>query len=187
MTEYVVLVDEDDREIGTEEKLQAHVSPALHRALSVIVCDSRGAILIQQRAAHKYHSPGLWSNTCCGHPRPRERAADAARRRLQEEMGVACELQPACAVTYRLNLGNGLFEHELTHVFVGEFEGSPRPDPSEVSEWKWADVPVLGEMRRTAADTLTPWFGLVLDDLIRWAPTAPSLPSGVRRMVELSV
>lgn len=183
MTEYVVLVDEHDLEVGTEEKMRAHVSPVLHRAVSVIVCNSEGAMLMQRRAAEKYHSPGLWSNTCCGHPRPGERAIDAARRRLFEEMGVECELYPACVLTYRLDLGSGLFEHELNHVFVGEFGGVPRPNPDEVSEWQWVESPALLQMRRDAPLMLTPWFGLVLDCLRRSRPTAASLPPGIRQAI----
>jgi isopentenyl-diphosphate delta-isomerase len=134
--EHVVLVDQQDREIGTEEKLAAHRRGVLHRAFSVFVFDGKGRLLLQRRAAGKYHSAGLWSNTCCGHPRPGEPTDRAARRRLLEEMGFDCPLTPVFSFIYRADLGAGLSEHELDHVFIGRHAGAVRPDPSEVSEWR---------------------------------------------------
>ena len=142
-TELVVLVDEHDRELGTEEKIAAHKSGRLHRAFSVFVTDPAGRILLQRRAAGKYHSAGLWSNTCCGHPRPGEAILDAAHRRLQEEMGFDCVLEDNFTFRYRAELDSGLTEHELDHVVTGTFSGTPRPDPREVAEWR--PVP-LGEL-----------------------------------------
>src|SRR5918997_6672888 len=130
MSEQVILVDEADREVGTGSKLEAHREGALHRAFSVFVFDRRGRLLLQKRAAGKYHSGGLWSNTCCGHPRPGEATAEAARRRLREEMNFDCELRAAFEFLYRAQFTNKLIEHEYDHVFVGEFGGVFVPDES---------------------------------------------------------
>ena len=135
--EHVVLVDERDVAIGTQEKLRAHRDAALHRAVSVFVFDGSGAMLLQRRAAGKYHSGGLWSNAACGHPRPGETPADAPHRRLREEMGIDCPLAPAFTFTYRAELGAGLVEHEVDHVFVGRSGADPAPDPGEVDGWRW--------------------------------------------------
>ena len=147
--EQVILVDQDDREIGVREKLDAHKRGELHRAFSVFVFDGQGALLIQQRAKGKYHTSGLWTNTCDGHPRPGETIAEAARRRLLEEMGFECELDEALAFTYHAELGDGLVEHEYDHVLVGRFDGEPEPDPREAAGWQWVDLETLDEdMRR---------------------------------------
>jgi isopentenyl-diphosphate delta-isomerase len=162
--ERVVLVDERDAELGTLEKQRAHVEGRLHRALSVFVFNEAGDVLLQRRAAAKYHSGGQWTNTCCSHPRPGEPVADAARRRLREEMGFECDLAPAFAFTYRADVGGGLVEHEFDHVFVGRWEGAPAPDPGEVDGWRWA---ALDDLARDAAlhpDAYTPWFRMVLAD-----------------------
>ena len=141
--EQLILVDASDRELGVGEKMQVHRAGALHRAFSVFVFDRSGRLLMQKRAADKYHSGGLWSNTACGHPRPGEATLGAARRRLHEEMGFDCELREAFQFLYRAELGEALVEHEYDHVFVGKYEGDPAPDPSEVSEWRWV---TLGEL-----------------------------------------
>ncbi|MSR06113.1 MAG: isopentenyl-diphosphate Delta-isomerase [Gemmatimonadetes bacterium] len=141
--EQVVLVDEGDREIGTSGKLEAHRAGRLHRAFSVFVFDMRGNLLLQRRADGKYHSAGLWSNTCCGHPRPGEDTLAAAHRRLAEEMGFDCPLTHRFAFTYRADLDQGLVEHELDHVFDGRYADPPEPDPAEVDEWRRAPVPAL--------------------------------------------
>lgn len=180
--EHVVLVDERDRETGVEEKLRAHEAPLLHRAVSVLVCNSAGALLMQRRAVTKYHSAGLWSNTCCGHPRPGEMPKDAAARRLREEMGVVCDLHPAGQLIYRLSLENGLFEHELNRLFVGTFDGKPQPNPEEVGDWKWTVWHDVGWTRVEAASTLTPWFGLVVDEFRRQCDADPAvIPAHIRR------
>ena len=134
----VILVDEADRQIGLSPKLQAHKQGALHRAVSVFVLDGAGRVLLQQRAATKYHSAGLWANTCCSHPRPGETPVVAARRRVREEMGIDCALEPAGVFTYRADVGGGLIEHEVDHVFVGRYDGDPEPNPAEVDAWRWA-------------------------------------------------
>jgi isopentenyl-diphosphate delta-isomerase len=147
MEERVILVDENDVERGTAEKLRAHAEGALHRAFSVIVFNRRGELLLQCRAGGKYHSAGLWTNTCCGHPRPGEDTLVAARRRLGEEMGIDCDLQPLFGLRYRADFANGLAENEYDHVFVGRYDGEPRPDPGEVQAWRWAPLDSLrGEL-----------------------------------------
>jgi isopentenyl-diphosphate delta-isomerase len=144
MSEQVILVDEHDCELGVAEKLQTHRDGALHRAFSVFVFDSAGRLLLQKRAREKYHSGGLWSNTCCGHPRPGETTAAAARRRLFEEMSFDCELRAAFGFLYRAELAGGMVEHEYDHVFLGRFDGEPAPDAGEVEGWRWL---TLGELR----------------------------------------
>jgi isopentenyl-diphosphate Delta-isomerase len=123
----VVLVNDDDEVIGVAEKLAAHLSGDLHRAFSIFVFNSAAQLLLQKRAASKYHSKGLWSNTCCGHPRPGESIEEASRRRLYEEMGFECEVRQVFALTYFAELDGGLFEHEYDHVFVGQFDGARLP------------------------------------------------------------
>ena len=142
--ERVVLVDAEDRETGTALKLAAHVAGDLHRAVSVLLTDGEGRVLIQRRSLEKYHSPGLWANTCCGHPRPGEATRAAAARRLFEEMGIRAPLEQAATFTYRAELAHGLVEHEVDHLFVGRWNGKPNPNPAEVAEWKWMNLAALG-------------------------------------------
>src|SRR5579872_394906 len=134
--EYVVLVDEQDRELGTMEKMQAHREGKLHRAVSVFIFDPEKKLLLQKRADGKYHSAGLWTNTCCSHPHLHESPEAAAVRRLQEEMGITCKLRHAFNFTYTATFENNLSEHEFDHVFFGESSEIPKPDPEEVAEWK---------------------------------------------------
>lgn len=162
----VVLVDSRDESIGTAEKLQAHQRGLLHRAVSVFVFDSRDRLLVQRRAAGKYHGGGLWTNTCCSHPAPGETPAVAAERRLFEEMGIRCELRPAFAFLYRADVGDGLIEHEYDHVFVGVSDAEPRPDPNEVGEFARHDP--LTALRASIAHSShwSVWFRLALHELI---------------------
>ena len=161
--ELVVLVDEDDRPLGTAAKLDVHRDGRLHRAVSVFLFDDEGRWLLQRRADGKYHSPGLWSNTACTHPRPGESPAVAAVRRLEEEMGVRCLLRPAFSFLYRAELDGAepLVEHELDHVFVGRFSGAPAPAPDEVSEWRWMDAATLRDELARRPEQYTPWFRLL--------------------------
>ncbi len=159
MTEQVILVDEQDRELGAVEKLQAHRDGSLHRAFSVFVFDPAGRLLLQKRAAGKYHSGGLWSNTCCGHPRPGEATADAARRRLREEMNFDCDLREAFNFIYRAELDGALVEHEFDHVFVGERAGDPpAPDPLEAEDWRWVSMNELCDGLRDDAASYSFWL-----------------------------
>lgn len=165
MSERVILVGPDDAPIGSAEKLHAHRIGALHRALSVFVFRPDGALLLQRRAPGKYHSGGLWSNTCCSHPRPGEETAAAAARRLGEEMGIRCELTRAFSFVYHTEVGDGLVEHEYDHVFLGTWSGAPRPDPGEVSEWRWSLPGDLDRERALRPHRFTPWFHLAFDEL----------------------
>jgi isopentenyl-diphosphate delta-isomerase len=134
----VVLVDSADAALGVATKLDAHRDGRLHRAVSVVLFDDHGRLLMQRRATGKYHSGGLWSNTCCGHPRPGESVDDAARRRLVDELGIRdCALTPVDQFLYYAELGGGLVEHELDHVVVGRWNGTAAPNPREVSETRW--------------------------------------------------
>ncbi len=160
--EQVILVDELDREIGFAEKLAAHREGALHRAFSVFVFDAQGRLLLQRRAAGKYHSGGLWSNTACGHPRPGEETVSAARRRLREEMRVESELREAFGFVYRADVGGALVEHEFDHVLVGYHAGDPAPDEAEVEAWKWIALDDLrGELAREP-EAYSVWLRLVV-------------------------
>ncbi|HZI18512.1 MAG TPA: isopentenyl-diphosphate Delta-isomerase [Pyrinomonadaceae bacterium] len=161
--ERVILVDEQDREMGSCEKLRAHLDGALHRAFSVFVFDAAGRLLLQKRAHGKYHSGGLWSNTACGHPRPGEETAAAARRRLREEMSLDCELREAFSFLYRAELAGGLVEHELDHVFVGTSADEPEPDPSEVEDWEWVMPEELRRSLRDEPARYSRWLKLALE------------------------
>ena len=163
--EEVILVDAKDRELGVAPKLDVHRTGALHRAVSVFLFDSNRALLLQRRARTKYHSGGLWSNTCCGHPRPGETALDAARRRLREELGIACDLFPAACFQYFAQVGEGLVENELDHVFFGYFDGAVTPVRDEVEEIRWTPMEdVIRDVARSPAD-YTPWLSLALRHL----------------------
>ena len=164
MEERVVLVDKVGNEIGNEDKMAAHVNGALHRAFSIFVFNSKGKLLIQQRNRSKYHTPRLWSNTCCSHPRPGEALAQAVPRRLAEEMGFVCDLAEMFSCRYELTLDNNMIEHELNHVFIGFYDGDPVPDPGEVEDWRWQTLQNLcGEVSRSP-DSFTPWFKLIIKD-----------------------
>jgi isopentenyl-diphosphate Delta-isomerase len=164
MTEQVVLVDAEDNELGVMEKQRAHELGVLHRAVSVFVLDSNGRLLLQRRAGGKYHSPSQWTNTCCSHPRPGESPEEAARRRLREEMGMECELRPVLVFTYRAEVGAGLVEHELDHVFVGRSDAEPRPDPEEADAWRRISLDDAAADAAEHPDDYTPWFRLLIAD-----------------------
>jgi isopentenyl-diphosphate Delta-isomerase len=158
----VVLVDERDVALGSLGKQEAHLRGLLHRAFSVFVFNSRGEMLLQRRAASKYHSGGLWTNACCSHPAPGERVADAALRRLAEEMGIHAEAHPAFSFVYRADVGGGLVEHEYDHVLLAWSDATPGPDAREVEDWRWA-APEAVE-REVAGDpgAFTAWFRMIL-------------------------
>lgn len=162
--EMVVLVDERDAPLGAAPKSRVHATGERHRAVSVFLFDGQGRLLLQQRATGKYHSPGLWSNTCCGHPRPGESALDAARRRLREEMGVECELKHVATFEYRAPVGE-LIEHEVDHVFTGSFNGTPAPDANEVGGWSWRTFEEIVADARANPSHYSIWFPIALDQL----------------------
>ena len=162
--EYVVLVDEQDKEIGTMEKLQAHEEGRLHRAISVFIFNTRGEMLLQQRAAGKYHSALLWTNACCSHPRPGERVADAAHRRLQEEMGMNCLLNEAFSFTYKAELEHGLTEHEYDHVFTGITDAHPALNPTEAAAWRYTGITELQDDIAEQPGLYTEWFKICIKE-----------------------
>jgi isopentenyl-diphosphate Delta-isomerase len=165
MTEEVILVNAADVPVGVREKGDAHVAGVLHRAFSVFVFDDDGRMLLQRRARSKYHSGGLWSNTCCSHPRPGETTAAAARRRLMEEMGFHCPLDAAFSFIYRADVGGGLIEHEYDHVLLGRFNGKPVPNTGEVEAWRWTDLDDLARELRERPAHFTYWFHIAFDEL----------------------
>jgi isopentenyl-diphosphate Delta-isomerase len=163
MEDHVILVDEHDNQIGVAGKLEAHQSGRLHRALSIFVFNSAGKLLLQKRAASKYHSGGLWSNTCCSHSRPGEDTASAARRRLQEEMGIDCTLFEMFSFVYRAHFPNGLIEHEYDHVFFGRHDGDPLLNPEEAEDARWVDLPELAADIRRRPERYSFWLAACLD------------------------
>lgn len=162
--EMVVLVDNEDREIGRMEKLEAHRRGLLHRAISVFVFTKNGEVILQRRALGKYHSGGQWANACCSHPRPGEIAQAAAKRRLKEELGFVCPLAFRGKIRYRAEVGSGLVESELVSVFVGRHDGALSPDPAEVLEWRAASPAALLEEIGLVPEKFAPWLRIYLRD-----------------------
>ena len=161
--EQVVLVDENDNEIGTEEKMRAHQNGGkLHRAFSIVVFNSSGEMLIQKRALSKYHWAGIWANTCCSHPRPGENLGDAVERRLMEEMGFKTELKEVYDFIYKATFDNGLTEWELDHVFMGLYEENPVPNPEEVGDYRWIGLDELRKEVEEEPEKYAPWFRIIL-------------------------
>lgn len=166
--EEVILVDENDQETGTCEKLEAHREGLLHRAFSIFVFSSKGELLLQRRARTKYHSGGLWSNTCCSHPRPGEITEYAAHRRLKEEMGFDCELKEIFSFTYQVEFESSLFEHEYDHVFLGRNDSKPKCDPKEVCDWKTIRIDELRKAIQKAPDEYTYWFKFCFQEFLSY-------------------
>ena len=164
----VILVDENDEEVGTEEKIKTHREGKLHRAFSIFVFNPKGELLLQRRAKIKYHSGGLWTNTCCSHPSPGETLEEAVHRRLKEEMGFDCELEEIFSFTYQVKFDNDLFENEYDHVFIGKFDGEPTPNPEEVDEWKWIDLEELKKDIQENPDSYTYWLKQSIDKVISY-------------------
>jgi isopentenyl-diphosphate delta-isomerase len=162
--EEVILVNEKDEPIGTMEKLAAHQKGALHRAFSVFLFNTKGELLLQQRALDKYHSAGLWTNTCCSHPRPGEETSAAAHRRLKEEMGMEADLRFMTSFQYRSEFENGLTEHEFDHVFIGTTDAQPLPNAVEVYSFRWLrPEDIQKEMAATPAE-FTTWFRIAMQN-----------------------
>lgn len=163
MSEKIITVDLDDNVIGSIEKLEAHKLGVLHRAFSVLVFNHKGEVLLQRRNRNKYHSPGLWSNTCCSHQRVGETLEEAVHRRMKEEMGFTCELEEKFKFIYKVEFSNHLMEHEIDHVFLGYYEGDIHPNLEEVDEYQWIDYQKLQEHRRENPEEYTYWFKILLD------------------------
>ncbi len=160
--ELVILVDAEDRQLGTAPKLAVHRDGRLHRAISVQILDTQGRLLLQRRHIGKYHSGGLWTNTCCSHPRPGETAHAAAQRRLGEEMGISCLLRPLFTTTYRAEVDKGMVEHELVHVFGGLYDGVVHPNPAEVDGVAWTTIAALRAAITLEPERYSAWFGIYL-------------------------
>lgn len=158
----VILVDDNDRPEGEMEKLEAHQQGLLHRAFSIFIFNSKMELLLQKRAQAKYHSGGLWTNTCCSHPRPGEITNDAANRRLQEEMGLECRLIKAFSFIYKVNLDNNLKEHEFDHVFIGKTDDPPRLNEEEAEDWKYNSIEEITTEIKKEPENFTEWFKIAL-------------------------
>lgn len=170
--EQVILVDEHDNALGLMEKMEAHRKGALHRAFSVLLYNSKGEILLQKRSSTKYHSAGLWTNTCCSHPKPSESIETAVRRRLMEEMGIDIQPEYAYKFLYKATLDNKLIEHELDHVYVGLFDKEPILNEHEVESWKFESLAQIREDIRENPNAYTQWFKLIMNH--------PELESAIR-------
>ena len=160
MNEKVVLVDKFDNEVGTMDKIEAHLKGLLHRAVSVFIFNSRGEMLIQKRALEKYHSPGIWSNAACTHPRLKEEPILAAKRRLKEEMGIITEIEFSFVFTYKADLDQNLIEHELDHVFIGYSDEKPNYNPNEVCDFKYISKIELEIELEKNSSSYSAWFKL---------------------------
>ena len=163
MEEQVILVNEQDEELGLMPKMEAHEKAVLHRAFSVFVLNDKDELMLQQRAAHKYHSPMLWTNTCCSHQRKGEQNIQAGKRRLQEEMWFECELKELFSFVYKAPFDNGLTEHELDHVMIGRYNGDPIINPEEVESFKWMSlIDVKSDIAVNPQD-YTAWFKIIFE------------------------
>ncbi|MFB0560795.1 MAG: isopentenyl-diphosphate Delta-isomerase [Candidatus Lokiarchaeia archaeon] len=164
----VILVDENDKEIGTEEKMKTHKEGKLHRAFSIFIFNSKGEMLLQKRAKSKYHSGGLWSNACCSHPRPEENLEQSTHRRLKEEMGFDCDLQKAFHFVYKTSLDNNLTEYEFDHVFIGEYDEEVKINQNEAEDFKWVSIDTLKEDVEKNPENYTVWFKIALSEVLKF-------------------
>lgn len=165
MREDVILVNENDEAIGVMEKMEAHRKGVLHRAFSVFIFNSKGQLLLQKRALSKYHSAGLWTNTCCSHPSPGEKTPDAAQRRLMEEMGMNVPLKETSSFIYKTAFDNGLTEHEFDHVYTGYSDEDPNINLSEVAEFQWKNMTELKKELEINPGNFTSWFKIAIEKL----------------------
>ena len=164
MEEKVILVNENDEQLGLMEKMEAHQKALLHRAFSVFVFNKKGELMLQQRALDKYHSPGLWTNTCCSHQRSGESNLQAGKRRLQEEMGFECSLKELFSFVYKAPFDNGLTEHELDHVMVGHYDRDPVINPAEVASFKWMPMEDVKRDILEQPELYTEWFKIIFKE-----------------------
>ncbi len=161
--EEVILVDTNDRPLGTMPKMEAHQKAVLHRAFSVFILNKKGELLLQQRAWEKYHSPGLWTNSCCSHQREGESSLKAGKRRLQEEMGMEASLEELFSFIYKAPFDNGLTEHEYDHVLLGYSDSDPQINPDEVAAFRWASLETIAAEMQAKPDQFTAWFKIIFD------------------------
>ena len=167
--EQVILVNEEDVQVGTMEKMEAHEKALLHRAFSVFVFNQKGEMLMQQRALTKYHSGGLWTNACCSHPRPGEETLQAAERRLNEEMGFNTSLKKVFHFTYKAPFDNGLTEYEFDHVFVGNFDGEINPSEDEVQDYCYKSLEEIDKDLKAEPKKYTAWFHIAFPKVFEWS------------------
>ena len=161
--EKVILVNQNDEKIGLMAKLEAHEKALLHRAFSVFVFNDKKELMLQQRALNKYHSPGLWTNTCCSHQRDGENNIQAGKRRLQEEMGFFVDLEETISFIYKAPFDNGLTEHEFDHVMIGSYNGEPAINPDEVAAWKWMPLEAVKTDIMNNPQYYTEWFKIIFE------------------------
>ena len=161
--EMVILVDENDKQVGLMPKMEAHEKALLHRAFSVFIFNDKKELMLQRRALGKYHSPGLWTNTCCSHQRPGETNIAAGSRRLQEEMGFTTSLTESISFIYKAPFDNGLTEHEYDYILLGEYNDIPELNPEEVAEWKWRSLEEIKEDMEQNPTIYTAWFKIIFD------------------------
>ncbi|MCK5123344.1 MAG: isopentenyl-diphosphate Delta-isomerase [Candidatus Pacebacteria bacterium] len=163
MSTEIILVDKNDQEIGAGEKMKVHQDGKLHRCFSIFVFNSNNEMLLQKRAKAKYHCGGLWTNTCCSHPRKGELLEKEIHKRLQEEMGFDCELKEIGGFIYKAKFDNGLTEHEYDHVFTGKFDGQPKLNPEEADDYKWIGLEELKKEIKKNPEDFTVWFKIALE------------------------
>jgi len=163
MEEKVILVNENDEQIGLMEKIEAHEKALLHRAFSVFVYNDKNEVMIQQRALSKYHSPGLWTNTCCSHQKEGETNVEAGKRRLMEEMGFQTDLKEVTSFIYKAPFDNGLSEHEYDYILVGHYNEEPKTNPDEVASWKWMSLEDIKKDMNNHPEKYTAWFKIIFD------------------------
>ncbi len=164
----IILVNEHDDMVGTIDKMEAHKQGLLHRAFSVFIFNSKGEMLMQQRALTKYHSAGLWTNACCSHPMPGEKTTDAAQRRLMEELGFEAPIEKIFDFTYKAEFDNGLTEHEFDHVFAGEYEGEIDANPDEVKDFCYKEISEIKNMLQEHPQKFTAWFHIAFPKIEQW-------------------
>ena len=162
--EQVILVNEKDEKIGLMPKLEAHEKGLLHRAFSVFIFNDNKELMLQQRASHKYHSPDLWTNTCCSHQRDGESSLEAGKRRLQEEMGFVVNLSETASFIYKAPFDNGLTEHEYDHILIGNYNKEPKPNKDEVRSWKWMEIEAVKEDINMNPHNYTAWFKIIFEN-----------------------
>lgn len=166
--EQVILVNEKDEPIGSMNKLEAHEKALLHRAFSVFILNDKNEVMLQQRAHHKYHSPMLWTNTCCSHQRAGETNIEAGKRRLFEEMGFETELKELFNFIYKAPFDNGLTEHELDHVMIGYYNDEPVINRDEVESWKWMKIEDIKNDMIVNPEIYTVWFKIIFDEFYHY-------------------
>lgn len=170
--ENVILVDQNDNPIGLMPKLEAHEKALLHRAFSVFIFNSNNELMLQQRALHKYHSPGLWTNTCCSHQREGESNLEAGKRRLNEEMGFVTPLVEKTSFIYKAPFDNGLTEHELDHIMVGTYNDEPEINKDEVADWKWMSLEAIKKDIKANPNSYTAWFKIIFHKFYKFINVA---------------